>query len=151
MHQIRNATKFVSYKDHKEFCEDMRPIYTALTTEAAELALDALESKWGHRSPMSIASWRNNWERLTSFLRCPVDVRRIVYAPDAIESLNAQMCKNTSNRKVFPNDEAVIKILFLNVRNFSNKWTRRQGWDIVMNQLPIMFSDRLSPEVIDNI
>lgn len=151
VHQIRNATKFVSYKDRKAFCEDMRPIYTAPTVEAAELALDELERKWGHRYPMSVASWRNNWTRLTTFLRYPVEVRKIVYTTNAIESLNAQMRKNTSNRKVFPNDEAVIKILFLNVRNFSNKWTKRQGWDIVMNQLSMMFGDRLSSEVIDGM
>jgi transposase-like protein len=151
VHQIRNATKFVSYKDRKAFCADMRRIYTAPTIEAAELALDDLERKWGDRYPMSIASWRNNWERLTTFLRYPVEVRRTVYTTNAIESLNAQMRKNTSNRKVFPNDDAVIKILFLNVRNFSNRWTRRQGWDIVMNQLSIMFGDRLSPEVIGSM
>ena len=151
VHQIRNATKFVSYKDRKAFCDDMRPIYTAPTVEAAELALDALERKWGHRYPMSISSWRNNWERLTTFLRYPVELRKMVYTTNAIESLNAQMRKNTSNRKVFPNDEAVIKILFLNVRNFTNKWTKRHGWDIVMNQLSMIFGERLSPDVIDGM
>ena len=74
----------------------------------------------------------------------------MVYTTNAIESLNAQMRKNTSNRKVFPNDEAVIKILFLNVRNFTNRWTKRQGWDIVMNQLLMIFGDRLVPEMIDS-
>jgi transposase-like protein len=151
VHQIRNATKFVSYKDRKAFCDDMRPIYTAPTVEAAELALDALERKWVHRYPMSISSWRNNWERLTTFLRYPVELRKMVYTTNAIESLNAQMRKNTSNRKVFPNDEAVIKILFLNVRNFTNKWTKRHGWDIVMNQLSMIFGERLSPDVIDGM
>jgi transposase-like protein len=75
----------------------------------------------------------------------------MVYTTNAIESLNAQMRKNTSNRKVFPNDEAVIKILFLNVQNFTNRWTKRQGWDIVMNQLSMMFPDRLTPEAIDTL
>lgn len=151
VHQIRNATKFVSYKDRKEFCGDMRPIYTAPTIEAAELSFSEFESKWGKRYPMSIASWKNNWVRLTTFLKYPVELRKMVYTTNAIESLNAQMRKNTSNRKVFPNDEAVIKILFLNVRNFTNRWTKRQGWDIVMNQLSMIFGDRLSPDVIDNV
>jgi putative transposase len=100
---------------------------------------------------MSISSWRNNWERLTTFLRYPVELRKMVYTTNAIESLNAQMRKNTSKRKVFPNDEAVIKILFLNVRNFTNKWTKRHGWDIVMNQLSMIFGERLSPDVIDGM
>jgi transposase-like protein len=151
VHQIRNATKFVSFKDRKAFCADMRPIYTAPTIEAAELALLEFEEKWGKRYPMSIASWKNNWSRLTTFFRYPAELRKMVYTTNAIESLNAQMRKNTSNRKVFPNDEAVIKILFLNVQNFTNRWTKRQGWDIVMNQLSMMFPDRLTPEAIDTL
>ncbi len=150
VHQIRNATKFVSYKDRKAFCADMRPIYTAPTIEAAEAALEEFAAKWGSRYPMSIASWRANWLRLTMFYKYPVELRKMVYTTNAIESLNAQLRKNTSNRKVFPNDEAVIKILFLNVRNFTNRWTKRQGWDIVMNQLLMIFGDRLVPEMIDN-
>ena len=100
---------------------------------------------------MSIASWKNNWTRLTTFFKYPVELRKIVYTTNAIESLNALLRKNTSNRKVFPNDEAVIKILFLNLRNFSNRWTKRQGWDIVMNQLSMIFPDRLSPEILGNL
>lgn len=150
VHQIRNATKFVSYKDRKPFCADMRHIYTAPTVEAAELALSELAAKWEPRYPMSIASWRNNWGLLTTFLKYPVELRKIIYTTNAIESLNAQMRKNTSNRKVFPNDDAVIKILFLNVRNFTNKWTKRQKWDIVMNQLSMLFGERLAQALIDN-
>lgn len=151
VHQIRNATKFVSFKDRRSFCADMRHIYTAPTIEGAELALSALDEKWGKRYPMSIASWKNNWSRLTTFFKYPVELRKMVYTTNAIESLNAQMRKNTSNRKVFPNDDAVIKILFLNVRNFTNKWNKRQGWDIVMNQLSMIFGDRLAHESIDNV
>jgi transposase-like protein len=125
----------------------MKPIYTAPTIDAAELALSQFEEKWGKRYPTSIASWKNNWTRLTTLVKYPVELRKIVYTTNAIESLNAQMRKNTSNRKIFSNDDAVIKILFLNVRNFTNRWTKRQGWDIVMNQLSMIFGDRLSPEI----
>jgi putative transposase len=151
VHQIRNATRFVSYKDRKEFCADMRPIYTAPTLDGAELALLEFEEKWGGRYPMSIASWKNNWVRLTTFFKYPVELRKLIYTTNTIESLNAQMRKNTSNRKVFPNDDAVIKILFLNVRNFTNRWTKRQGWDMVMNQLSVIFGERLSPEIVGNV
>lgn len=147
VHQIRNCTKFVSYKDRKAFCAAMRPIYTAPTIEAAELALQDFEDSWGKRYPMSVVSWRKHWEQLTVFYKYPVELRRIVYTTNAIESLHSQMRKNIANRKVFPNDEAVIKILFLNIRNFKNRWSRRQGWDIVMNQLAVMFADRLKPEL----
>jgi len=151
VHQIRNATKFVSYKDRKPFCASMRPIYTAPTVEAAELALNDFERTWGSRYPMSVASWRNHWDGLTTFFKYPVELRRIVYTTNAIESLHSQMRKNIASRKVFPNDDAIIKILFLNIRNFSNRWSKRQGWDIVMNQLAVMFPDRLRPEIVDGL
>jgi putative transposase len=149
VHQVRNATKFVSYKDRKAFCASMRTIYTAPTIEAAEHALEQFDRGWGKRYPMSVASWRAHWEHLTVFYKYPVELRRIIYTTNAIESLHSQMRKNIANRKVFPHDEAVVKILFLNIRNFSNRWTRRQGWDIVMNQLAMLFPDRLRPEVLD--
>jgi putative transposase len=151
VHQVRNATKFVSYKDRKAFCAAMRPIYTAPTLEAAELALDRFEEAWRDRYPMSIASWRTHWDGLTAFFKYPVEFRKLIYTTNAIESLHSQMRKNIATRKMFPNDEAVIKILFLNIRNFSNRWSRRQGWDIVMNQLAVMFGDRLKPEVVDGL
>ena len=151
VHQIRNATKFVSYRDRKPFCAAMRPIYTAPTAEAAALALDRFAEAWGARYPMSVASWRNHWDGLTAFFKYPVEFRRLIYTTNAIESLHSQMRKNIASRKVFPHDEAVIKILFLNIRNFSLRWTRRQGWDIVMNQLAVLFADRLKPEVLDGL
>ena len=151
VHQVRNATKFVSYKDRKAFCAAMRPIYTAPTIEAAELALDRFEEMWGTRYPMSVASWRNHWDGLTAFFKYPVEFRRLIYTTNAIESLHSQMRKNIASRKVFPNDDAVLKILFLNIRNFSNRWSRRQGWDIVMNQLAVMFGERLKPEIVDGL
>ena len=151
VHQIRNATKFVSYKDRKAFCADMRPIYTAPTIEAAELALERFAQTWSARYPVSIDSWRRHWDGLTAFFKYPVEFRRLIYTTNAIESLHSQMRKNIASRKMFPNDDAVLKILFLNIRNFSNRWSRRQGWDIVMNQLTAMFGNRLNPEVVDGM
>lgn len=151
VHQIRNATKFVSFKDRKPFCAAMRPIYTAPTAEAAALALDRFAESWGTRYPMSVTSWRNHWDGLTAFFKYPVEFRRLIYTTNAIESLHSQMRKNIASRKVFPHDDAVIKILFLNIRNFSNRWSRRQGWDIVMNQLAVIFGERLKAEVIDGL
>ena len=149
VHHIRNVTQFVSWKDRKLLCAGMRPIYTAPTIEAAALALDRFAQSWEARYPMSVAAWRNHWDELTTFFKYPVELRRMIYTTNAIESLHSQMRKNISNRKVFPTDEAVIKILFLNIRNFANRWTKRQGWDIVMNQLLVIFGDRLKPDLVD--
>jgi transposase-like protein len=106
VHQIRNATKFVSFKDRKPFCAAMRPIYTAPTLEAAELALERFAELWGARYPVSIASWRNHWDGLTAFFKYSVEFRRLIYTTNAIESLHSQMCKNIASRKVFPHDDA---------------------------------------------
>ena len=151
VHHIRNCTRFVSYKDRKVFCAAMRPIYTAPTIEAAELALDDFQQAWGSRYPMAVVSWRKHWPQLIAFFKYPVELRRIIYTTNAIEGLHSQMRKNIASRKVFPNDDAIIKILFLNIRNFSNRWSKRQGWDIVMNQLAVMFEDRLKPELISAV
>ncbi len=105
VHQIRNAARFVSFKDRKAFCADMRPIYTAPTIGAAEAALEEFTGKWEARSPASIGSRRAHWSRLSTFHRYTVELRMMFYTTNAIESLNAQMRKNTSNRKVFPNDD----------------------------------------------
>jgi len=78
---------------------------------------------------MAVESWRRHWEDLTAIFKYPVEFRRLIYTTNAIESLHSQMRKNIASRKMFPNDDAVIKILFLNIRNFSNRWSRRQGWD----------------------
>jgi putative transposase len=151
VHHIRNVTKFVSYKDRKLLCSAMRPIYTAPAIEAAELALDRFAQSWEARYPASVAAWRNHWNELTTFFKYPVELRRMIYTTNAIDSLHSQMRKNIANRKVFPNDEALIKILFLNLRNFVNRWTKRQGWDIVMNQLMMIFGDRLKPDLVDSL
>ena len=111
VHHIRNCTRFVSYKDRKVFCAAMRPIYTAPTIEAAELALDDFQQAWGSRYPMAVVSWRKHWPQLTAFFKYPVELRRIIYTTNAIEGLHSQMRKNIASRKVFPNDEAIIKPL----------------------------------------
>jgi transposase-like protein len=149
VHHVRNVTKFVSWKDRKLVCAAMRPIYAAPTMEAAEVALERFAQAWEARYPMSVAAWRNHWCELTTFFNYPVELRRMIYTTNAIESLHSQMRKNISNRKVFPNDEAVMKILFLNIRNFANRWTKRQGWDIVMSQLMMLFGDRLKFDLVD--
>lgn len=148
VHQIRSATRFVPWKNRKAFCADMRRIYTAPTLQAAEAALDDLDRDWGKLYPMAIASWRNHWTYLSTFFHYPVELRTLIYTTNSIENLNGRMRKNTRNRKIFPNDEAAIRLLYLNVKNITRKWRKRTGWDTVMNQLAVLFPERLSPEVL---
>ena len=144
VHHIRAVTRYVSFQDRKQFCQDMKPIYNAPTVEAAELALLEFEEKWGKSYPASIDSWKRNWERLTAFFKYSVEIRKMVYTTNGIESLNAQLRKNISNRKIFPTENSVLALLYLNVKNFTLRWTKRQGWDRMMNQLSLMFAERIA-------
>lgn len=144
VHQIRNCTRFVSYKDRKAICADMRKIYEAASEKSAQAALGALQVSWGKQYPAVIKSWQDKWELLTKFLDYPVEVRKITYTTNAIEALHALFRKNTKNRRIFPNDDSLFRLLFLNIRNLSKKWTTRQGWGMIVNQLSILFGDRIT-------
>ena len=148
VHQIRNATKFVSWKHRKAFCADMRRIYTAPTVQAAQAALEDLDQTWGSPYPMSIASWRNHWEYLTTFFQYPAELRTIIYTTNSIENLHGRLRKNTRNRKVFPNDESAVRLHYLNVKNIARKWRTRTGWGTVFNQLALLFPGRLNQETL---
>ena len=144
VHHIRAVTRFVPWKDRKAFCADMREIYTADTETLAEAALERLEEKWGAKYPASLKSWHKHWPLLTTFFRYPPELRSIIYTTNSIEALNSRLRKNTSNRKVFPSDEAVLKLLYLNLRSIVKKWKRRGSWSVVSNQLSIMFEERIA-------
>lgn len=150
VHQIRNATKYVNWKDRKSFCADMRAIYTAATIQAAELALDRMESLWSKKYAYAIESWRKHWNLLTTFFRYPQELRTFIYTTNAIESLHSRMRKNTDNRRIFPHDESAIRLIYLNIRNMASRWTRRAGWSTVFQQLLISYPERLAKELAAN-
>jgi putative transposase len=144
VHQIRNSSKYVTWKDRKEFSADMRDIYTAANREAAKAALDYLESKWNTKYAYAIKSWIANWEALTVFFDFPAEIRKIIYTTNLIENFNGKIRKYTKNKLSFPTDEAVMKSVFLAVREASKKWTMPiRDWGIILNQFNIIFGDRL--------
>jgi transposase-like protein len=151
VHMIRAATRFISFKDRKAFCADLKAIYTAPTLEAAELARNQLEEKWESRYPASVRVWRDNWELLVTFFRYPPEIRKFIYTTNQIENLNSVLRKNSAARKVFPNDDSLLKLLYVNVLEQTKKWTHRQGWDTVVNQLAIIFGDRLDDSMFENV
>nr|WP_103896833.1 IS256 family transposase [Rickettsia fournieri] len=115
VHQIRNSLKYVSYKDRKQLAADLKLIYTSTTEKEAELALENFDKKWSKRYPHIAKSWYNNWEHLIIFLQYPDRIRKIIYTTNAIESLNSQLRKVTKNKRVFPNDDSVFKVLYLTI------------------------------------
>lgn len=144
VHQIRNCCKFVSYKDRKNLCADMKLIYEAANEQAALAALERLEAAWGAKYPMVIKSWKDKWSLLTKFLAYTLEIRTITYTTNAIEAVHALFRKYTKTRRVFPNDESLFRLLFLNIKNLSANWTKRRGWNIVLAQLSILFPDRIN-------
>ena len=144
VHQIRNACKYVVWKDKREFTRDMKEIYTAPTKQAAESALNDFAIKWESKYSYAIKSWRNNWDELTVFFEFPVEIRKIIYTTNLIENLNGKIRKYTKNKLSFPTDDAVMKSVYLAVREATKKWDKPiPKWGIILNQFLILYEDRI--------
>jgi putative transposase len=148
VHVIRNAMRFVSYKDRKKVASAMRTIYGAATTDAAELALKDFDGQWGQQYPGAIDVWRNAWPEFVPFLDYPVELRKIVYTTNAIESINFQLRKITKNRGHFPDKDAAMKLLYLGLRNISSErggysGTGTYNWTVALNTLARLFPGRI--------
>lgn len=144
VHQIRNASRYVVWKDKKEFAKDMKQIYNAPTKQAAKSALDDFAEKWTSKYSYAIKSWENNWDNLTVFFDFPLEIRKIIYTTNLIENLNGKIRKYTKNKLSFPTDESVLKSTYLSVREATKKWTMPiRNWGVVLNQFLIIFGDRL--------
>ena len=140
VHQIRNSIRYVASKNHKEFMADLKPVYRAATLGEAEDALDALEAKWGDRYPIVIKSWRGKWELLSAYFRYPEPIRRIMYTTNAVEAVHRQFRKLTKTKGAFPNDNSLLKLLYMGIQNASKKWTMPvQNWNLALSQLVIFF------------
>lgn len=144
IHQIRNSTRYVSYKDLKKVTADLKPIYKAVTEEAALVELDRFEEEWGKKYPLIIRSWRNNWEELSTFFKYPPEIRKLIYTTNIIESYHRQLRKVTKGKSIFPSDEALLKMLYLSTMDVVRKWTGRvQNWGQMLLQLSVFFPDRV--------
>lgn len=143
VHQVRNSSRYVVYKDKKAFTRDMKLIYNAPNKEAAQMALDQLEANWGGKYPYAIRSWRENWENLTHFLAYPLGIRKIIYTTNIIENLNAKIRKYTKTKSSFPDDNAVKKSVYLAIQEITKKWTQPVwNWGIILNQFSVMYENR---------
>lgn len=144
VHMVRNSLRFVSWKQRKEVAADLRLIYQSATAEQAEMELTAFEAKWDASHPTIGMSWRRNWAQITPFFAYPPDIRKVIYTTNAIESLNMSLRKVTKNRGSFPTDEAMLKLLYLALRNIAKKWTLPiRDWKAAMNRFSILFEDRM--------
>jgi putative transposase len=144
IHQIRNTTKYVSYKDIKALMADLKKVYAAVDEQTALFELDTFEEKWGKKYPKIATSWRINWPNLSTYFKYPQEVRTLIYTTNAIENFNRQLRKVTKAKSVFPTDESLLKMLYLAMMDITKKWTgRRKDWGLIHSQLEVFFADRL--------
>lgn len=144
IHQLRNSSKYVSYKDIKALMADLRSVYAAVDEPAALDALDAFSTKWETKYPKISRSWRENWANLSTYFKYPQEVRRLIYTTNSIEGFNRQLRKVTKTRSVFPTDDSLFKMLYLAMVDITKKWTGRQrDWSKIHAQLSIYFAERM--------
>lgn len=144
VHQVRNSVRYVSYKDLKKVTIDLKPIYQACSEEVGRQRLQAFNEKWGARYPLIVRSWESNWAELSTFYKYPPELRKIIYTTNMIESYHRQLRKVTKGKSIFPNDEALLKSLYMATQDVLRKWTGRiQNWGQILLQLSVFFPERV--------
>ena len=144
VHQVRNTMKYVSDKDRKPFCADLKTIYQAPTEEKALDALERVAEKWSGKYPNSMRSWKQNWDAISPIFKFSAAVRKVIYTTNATESLNATYRKLNRQRSVFPSDKALLKALYLSTFEAPKKWTMQiRNWGQVYGEVSIMYEGRL--------
>lgn len=144
VHQIRNSTRYVSYKDLKALVADLKAVYAAVDEDAALDALETFAERWDKKYPKISSSWRDNWPNLSTYFKYPQEIRRLIYTTNAIEGFNRQLRKVTKAKSIFPTDDSLLKMLYLAMVDITKKWTgRRQDWSIIHAQLAVYFAQRM--------
>lgn len=145
IHQIRNTLRYIASKDQKEFMKDLKPVYKSLTEDEALLNLDKLQEKWGKKYPLPINSWMNNWDNLATYFKYPQEIRTVIYTTNAVEAVHRQFRKVTKSKSLFPNDDALKKMLFLAYRDLSKKWSMPiQNWALILSNFSVYFKERFN-------
>jgi len=144
IHQIRNSMKYVASKNQKAFMADLKPVYKATSKEAAEVALDQLEERWGKQYPIVIKSWRRKWDHLSAYFKYPEHIRKVIYTTNAVEAVHRQFRKLTKTKGAFPNENSLLKLLYAGILNATKKWSMPiPNWSLALSQLAIYFEGRL--------
>jgi transposase-like protein len=148
IHQVRNSLKYVASKNKKEFMKDLKKVYQAVNKDQAEMELDNLENKWGDKYPIVIKSWKNKWDNLSNYFKYPQDIRKVIYTTNIIESVHRQFRKLTKTKGGFPNENSLLKLLYMGIQNAQKKWTMPiRNWSLTLSQLAIFFEGRLEKEL----
>jgi len=144
IHQIRNSTKYVSYKDLKALMADLKLVYGAVSEEAALAALCEFGEVWGKKYPQILKSWETNWAELSTYFKYPQEVRTVIYTTNAVEGFHRMLRKYTKTKTIYPTDDAVRKSVYLSIQEISRKWTMPiRDWGAIIGQLSLFFEGRL--------
>jgi len=140
---VRNSVKYVSWKDRKQLCSDLKKIYTSSTEQQAQEQLKTFAEKWDEKYPTIRRMWRRHWEYVIPFFDYPYEIRRVIYTTNAIESLNRSLRKVIKTKDAFPNDASIRKIFYLVFANISKKWTMSiRIWKAALSQFAVRFKGR---------
>ena len=143
VHQIRNTVKYISCKDKKKFCADLKNIYGAPTEDAGFEALEQMKKNWSQYA-IHLKSWETNWSELATFFAYPNEIRKIIYTTNVIEGLNRQFRKVTKTTSIFPHNDSLAKLLWLAQNDIARKWTLPiRDWGKIIGQFSIMFPERI--------
>jgi transposase-like protein len=137
--------RYMASKDMKSAVAMLKDIYQSASVEEAEQALVAFETAWGEKYRSVVRTWRDNWANIIPFFQFPPELRKVIYTTNAIESLNMSLRKLTRNRRIFPNDEAAIKALYLAIQEASRKWKMIHHWKPALQVFQVMFGDERVP------
>jgi len=152
VHMVRHSLNYVPYNEKKAVAADLKKIYSSSTVELAEQALDDFELTWGDKYPAIVKSWRAHWEKITPFMAFPIEIRKIIYTTNIIESLNNTLRKSVRNRGHFPTEEALMKVLYLAIQQVSKKWTMPiRDWKQALNRFAIMYPDRFPEKLMSYV
>ena len=144
IHQLRNSSKYVSYKDLKALMADLKEVYAAVDEPSALAALERFSERWDKKYPKISQSWQDNWANLSTYFKFPKELRKLIYTTNTIEGFNRQLRKVTKAKSVFPTDDSLLKMLYLAMMDITRKWTgRRQDWSLIHAQLAIYFDGRI--------
>lgn len=143
VHMVRNSLRYVSWKDKKFLAADLRKIYKAATVDEASVCLEEFAANWDEKYPFVSAQWRRHWDNLITYFDYPKEIRKVIYTTNAIESLNMTIRKVIKNKRAFPNDDSMLKLIYLALKNIEKKWTMPiRDWALAAQRFAIEFGER---------
>lgn len=148
VHLVRAALRYVSTQDSQAVVADLKAIYQAATVAEAEQALDKFAQVWEAKYPTIVKTWRGKWSDIITLFDYPAPIRKAIYTTNAIESVNSVIRKFTRNRKIYPNEESALKIVYMAIQEASRRWTLPiRHWKQALNHFAILFESRMPDHI----